>query len=356
MKAGKNYLCIMKYSKNFVRLQWAALVLIFLVIIAGSVVRTTGSGMGCPDWPKCFGQWIPPISEAELPANYREIYGEKRVAKVEKFTRFLSALGMDETAEKIRTDRLTYEDLPFNVGSTWTEYINRLMGFLAGNAMLIAFIWTLLRYRQDKRLVRLSVVALFLLVVNAWFGSIVVATNLVPWTITIHMFLALALVFLQIMIIRRISQTFQKQLHLPGGIKWLVIIILIITTYQMFLGTQVREFIDELKKDNIGREGWSSYFGWTFFIHRSFSWLVLILIALMTWLNYKTEKLNAIYWAFALLALELIGGVMLAYADMPGPVQVSHLLFAALLFGILSMLFIRTRPLKGVVQRDRLRN
>jgi heme a synthase len=52
----------------------------------------------------------------------------------------------------------------------------------------------------------------------------------------------------------------------------------------------------------------------------------------------------------------LIGGVMLAYADMPGPVQVSHLLFAALLFGILSMLFIRMRPLKGVAGTNRLRS
>lgn len=346
----------MKYSINFVRLQWAALILIFLVIIAGSVVRTTGSGMGCPDWPKCFGQWIPPTDEAQLPADYREIYGEKRVAKVEKFTRFLGSIGLEETAKKIRTNPLTYEELPFNAGSTWTEYINRLVGFLAGNAMLIAFIWMILRYRQDKRLVLLSTVALILLVVNAWFGSIVVATNLVPWTITVHMFLALALVFFQLLIIRRISPTFQKQLHLPGGIKWLIIIILVITTYQMFLGTQVREFIDELRKQNIGREGWSSYFGWTFFIHRSFSWLVLILIALMTWLNYKTEKLRAIYIAFTLLALELIGGVLLAYADMPGAVQVSHLLFAALLFGVLSMLFIRMRPLKGIVGRERLRN
>lgn len=350
------YICSMEYSRNFVRLQWIAIVLIFMVIVAGSVVRTTGSGMGCPDWPKCFGQWVPPTSETELPLNYKEIYGEKRVAKVEKFTRFLSSLGMKETAEKIKNDPSTYDELPFNAGSTWTEYINRLVGFLAGNAMLIAFIWMLIKYRKDKRLLRLSIAALLFLVVNAWFGSIVVATNLVPWTITVHMFLALALVFLQLMIIRRISPTFQKTLNLPQGIKWLVIVILMITTYQMFLGTQVREFIDELKKQNIGREGWSSHFGWSFFIHRSFSWLVLVLIAVMTWLNYKTEGLKAIYWAFAFLTLELIGGVLLAYADMPGLVQVSHLLFAALLFGVLSMLFIRMRPLKGVSVAGRLRS
>jgi cytochrome c oxidase assembly protein subunit 15 len=346
----------MAFSKSYIRLNWLALILIYLVIIAGSVVRTTGSGMGCPDWPKCFGQWVPPTSESQLPENYRDIYGEKRVAKVEKFARFLSAIGMSETAERIQKDPQTYEELPFNAGSTWTEYINRLVGFLAGNAMLLAFLWLLLKYRKDRRLVVMSTAALFLLVLNAWFGSIVVATNLVPWTITLHMFLALALVFLQLMVIRRICPVFQKTLHLPQGIKWLVIVILIITTYQMFLGTQVREFIDELKKQNIGREGWSSHFGWSFFIHRSFSWLVLILIALMTWLNFKTDRLNAIYLAFALLSLELIGGVLLAYADMPGLVQVSHLFFAAVLFGVLSMLFIRMRPMKGISAPNRLRS
>lgn len=343
------------FSKGFVRLNWVTLVLVYLVIIAGSVVRTSGSGMGCPDWPKCFGQWIPPTQAAELPANYREIYGEKRIQKVEKFARFLSSIGMSETAEKIKNDPRTYEELPFNAGKTWTEYANRLVGFLSGNGVLLILLWTLLRYRKDKRLVVLTVFNLVALMLNAWFGSIVVATNLVPWVITVHLFLALLTVTIQLSIIRRISPQQQKTLNLPGGMKWLIIVILVITTFQLFLGTQVREYIDELTKQGLGRESWSENFGWSFFIHRSFSWLVLVLIGLLTYFNYKTDKIRTIYWSFVLLALELTGGVLLAYADMPGLVQVSHLLFASVLFGVLILQFIRLKPLNGGLKTASLR-
>ena len=195
----------MKYSLSFVRLQWATLILIYLVVIAGSFVRITGSGMGCPDWPRCFGQWIPPTDEAALPKDYKQVFFEKREKKIIKFCKFLLGIGMESTAKKIEKDTsLEKGEDDFNARKTWIEYINRLFGFLAGDAMLLSFVWILMRYRKRK-IVVISTVNLVLMAIQAWFGSIVVASNLVPWTITVHMLLALVIIALQIYLISQVS-------------------------------------------------------------------------------------------------------------------------------------------------------
>jgi cytochrome c oxidase assembly protein subunit 15 len=337
----------MKFSLSFVRLQWATLILIYLVVIAGSFVRITGSGMGCPDWPKCFGQWIPPTDEAALPKDYKQVFFEKREKKIIKFCKFLRGIGMESTAKKIEKDTsLEKGEDDFNARKTWTEYINRLVGFLAGDAMLISFVWILMRYRKRK-IVVISTVNLVLMAIQAWFGSIVVASNLVPWTITVHMFLALVIIALQIYLIRQISDKQKGHIQLSKLMRAIAAIALAITFYQMFLGTQVREYIDELTKMGFGRESWTDKLGVSFLIHRSFSWLVLGLIVFMAWKNEQGEKRWMIRSIFLVLALELTSGVLLAYANMPGLVRTSHLLFASVLFGILFMLVLRMKRIEG---------
>lgn len=330
----------MNFSKSFVRFNWLALVFIYLVVIAGSFVRITGSGMGCPDWPKCFGQWVPPTEEAQLPDDYKEIYLEKRLKKLDKFTRFLRGIGMEETAQRIEEDPTVLQEEDFNGRKTWTEYVNRLCGFLAGNALLIAFIWMLLRYRK-RRLIVVASINLVLMAVQGWFGSIVVASNLVPWTITVHMLLALVIIGLQLYIMRLISPSQQKEISLKRWTFYLVWICFAITFYQMFLGTQVREAIDELTKMGYSREDWTNELGATFYIHRSFSWLVLVLLTIVAWKNEKGEKHKSLRWVYIVLALELLSGVLLAHLDMPGLVQTSHLIFATIIFGILTMIVLR---------------
>lgn len=332
----------MKFNRWFVRLNWITLILIYLVVIAGSFVRITGSGMGCPDWPKCFGQWIPPTDQAELPEEYKDIYSEKRGKKLEKFCNILTSIGMEETANKIKNDPTVLIEEDFNAQKTWTEYVNRLLGFLAGNGVLLIFLWIILKYRKRK-LVVLGGLNLVILAFQAWFGSIVVATNLVPWTITVHMLLALVIIGIQLYMIRLIASSQQKNIKVNKTFYVLVFVIFLVTFGQMFLGTQVREEIDYLRKSGIGREGWAENFGTIFFIHRSFSWAVLILITYMFFIKRKIKALRIIHWAFIILAIELSSGVLLAYFEMPGLVQTAHLLFASVLFGILLMALYRLK-------------
>ena len=336
----------MKFSPKFIVFNWITLVSIYLVVVAGSFVRISGSGMGCPDWPKCFGQWIPPTDSSALPADYKDIYLEKREKKVDKFSSFLSTLGMSEQAQDLKSDPSIYVEENFNAQKTWVEYVNRLLGFLAGNFMLIAFLWMLFFYRSSG-LVFIAFGNLILMAIEAWFGSIVVATNLLPWTITIHMLLALVIIAVQTYILYRISPLLQRKVQVPKWMLTAVWLIFLITFYQMFLGTQVREDIDALVKQGYSREEWVDALGLPFFIHRSFSWLVLIGLSYMAWRNEKSFKVVLIRAAFIVLAVELLTGVLLAYADMPGLVQTAHLIFATVLFGLLWVSILRFRT-KGI--------
>jgi cytochrome c oxidase assembly protein subunit 15 len=327
----------MQVSSRFLKFQWVVLILIFLVVFAGSFVRMSGSGMGCPDWPKCFGKWVPPTELTELPEDYREAYLLKRQKKVEKFCKFLDKIGLDATAQKILNDPDVYKEEAFNARKTWIEYINRLAGFLAGNAMLLGFGWLLLFYRKRKWLL-LTGLNLVLMGIEAWFGSIVVATNLVPWTITIHLFLALVIIGIQLYLLHNMQNKQRSDLPKEKAFQWLSWLILGITFYQMFLGTQVRESIDALVKKGYSRAEWIEQLGLPFFIHRSFSWLVLILLVYLFWQNRQKWHYSRINVAFYLLAAELCTGVALAYADMPGLVQTAHLVFATILLAVLLLM------------------
>jgi heme a synthase len=331
-----------EYSSTFIRFNWLSLVFIYLVIIAGSFVRVTGSGMGCPDWPKCFGNWVPPTDINQLPDNYKDIYSSKRAKKIDKFANLLEKTGFVEAANGIRSDKTLLLEQEFNPQKTWTEYVNRLFGFLAGNAILIVFLWILWKYRTRK-LVVLSFINLLILGFQAWFGSIVVATNLVPWTITVHMLLALVIIGLQLLIIRKVDSNQRQNLIGTQAMWWLIFVCFSITFVQMFLGTQVREAIDELTKAGLTRSEWTDSLGLPFLIHRSFSWLVLILLLYLGWINRKEYQFKLINYALLILFLELFSGVLLAYASMPGLVQISHLVFATLLFGVLGMALLRLK-------------
>jgi len=293
-------------------------------------VRSTGSGMGCPDWPKCFGTWIPPTSVNQLPADYKAQFAQYRDNKNVKFAQYLSALGMEDTASKILQDPSVLVEQDFNATKTWTEYLNRLVGAIIGLLFIALFIASWRVRAISPVLFTGSGLALGLVIFQGWFGSIVVSTNLTTWTVTIHLLLALLLVMILIFLLVRSGET--SRLELKGVRGWLLAGMSVILL-QTLLGTRVREAIDRLSP-SIGRDSWITNAGSDFLIHRTFSWVVLA-IQLLVYMKLRkmTAEKTLTLIPFLLILCSLLTGTAMAYFGVPPSLQPVHLVLAVLSFG-----------------------
>ena len=326
-----------------------------LLIAIGGIVRSTGSGMGCPDWPKCFNCWVPPTSVQQLPEGYAEKYAALRLKKNERIAKTLNALGFKETSERIKNDPSVLEAEIFNATKTWIEYLNRLTGVLIG---IFIFITTILAYKlrkQDARLFWLSLAGLIGVGFEGFLGSIVVSTNLMPQFITAHMVLAIVLLLVLVMAwhlskpisLRIISET-EKQKAKPqyyGGIALCALV-----SIQIIMGTQVREGIDLISRQlgEANRADWVNHLPSIYQVHKFFYYLLLPLT--LFWL-YKMHDLipfqNVLrkqsITVFALLSFEIILGISMHKFAIPAFIQPLHLTIAV---SLLAVLFAQTMNLK----------
>ncbi len=325
------------------KFHWITLLFIYLVVIAGSIVRMTGSGMGCPDWPKCFDQYIPPTDAADLPDNYQDYYSSKRAEKIKRFSSFLRTIGLDEKADVLQSDKTLKKLLieqPFNVWNTWTEYINRLIGAIAGLFILGGVIIALFSKTQRPRKVILCSLLLVLTFFQAWWGAMVVATNIVPWVLTVHMILAAFMIGLQFIIIEQ--WTVQKN-SIPSSLRRLAVLGIVILIIQIIIGTQVRQHVDEWLTTNT-RNGFNLSQIADFISHRTVALVLVVYVLLLTFINYvKKVHSKIVYAIFIVIIIEAVTGKILADFSLPMFLQPFHLLFALLLFGLLTRLFFNSK-------------
>jgi len=324
-------------QKWFRRLTRIEIVLIFLVIIAGSVVRMTGSGMGCPDWPKCFGHLIPPTERAQLDWQAETTFTKGQIIIVEEAL-YSAKAGFTTGAmyQAENWEKYTKHDYAiFNATHTWIEYINRLIGALSGLPMLVLLVMSLFLLKENWRYAALSAAGLFMLGFEAWLGKLVVDGNLIPGSITIHMFGALMIV--AILLVLNALATHKKCADLKElpRFKTFGWIALVLTLIQVVLGTQVREAVDTLDQAGVARDLWMEQIPAIFYVHRSFSILILIL---NFWLWRQNRKFALGYWQwpwiFGILMAEIALGIILAYFDLPYFAQPMHLLLGAGLFAL----------------------
>lgn len=325
-------------ERSFRRLALLTVIAVYLLILVGGVVRSTGSGMGCPDWPKCFGQWVPPTNVNELPVNYQEIYSHRGYANTE-----------------------------FNVVKTWTEYLNRLLGALIGVFIFLTFTASTVAYwRKDRAIVGYSFLALLLVGFQGWLGAKVVSSVLATWLITLHMLLAIVIVGVLMYVMARSRATLLAGEHTNVskiGQRWLLISSLLLLT-QILLGTQVREVVDEVA-DQFGaqqRFRWIDELGIRFYIHRSYSLVVLATQLLWIWPLVKGQSQASVIRQLAVSMIALIGveiatGIIMAYWAIPAWAQPVHLTLAVVALGIqfLVILFVKKETLLINTARSQVR-
>jgi heme o synthase len=129
---------------RFQRLALATVAITYLLVVIGATVRATGSGMGCPDWPLCYGQVIPPLGD----------------------------------------------------GAAWIEWIHRTVAAVVGLLVLAVAFVAVRQHRRQRSIVLPAIAALVLTIFQAWLGMVTVATNNAGEWVTAHLSAALLLLAL----------------------------------------------------------------------------------------------------------------------------------------------------------------
>lgn len=341
---------------KFIKSVKIALVLVYLVIVAGALVRMTGSGMGCPDWPRCFGYYIPPTDVTELTWSPNHEFSKGQVIiKDEKLWVAKETFTTTNSYDESNWEAYTKHDYAeFNPVHTWVEYVNRLVGALAGLAVFIMAIMALVVYNKQKtNIILLSWITVFLMGFQAWLGATVVYSVLNPVKITIHMVMALIIVGIVLYILHKAKEN-SGSFKQDKLFKNLLVVSIMLTMIQVILGTQVRQFVDEQIK-SLGYDNMNMILNSpeiTFYIHRTFSFVVF---GANLWLYIRNKKLSLGYrkinWVMLLLLIEIASGIAMYYLDFPFGSQTIHLVTASILFGIQYYIWLETTR-KAVVPQQ----
>lgn len=296
--------------------------------------------MGCPDWPKCYGQWVPPTQASELNSGYQNEYAAKRLAKNQRLAKMLRTLGFGSTAQRIETDPAIYEELEFNAAKTWTEYINRLLGAITGLFAVAMGAFSVAYRKTDKAVVAMSLLVVMLIGLEGWIGSLVVSTKLLPNVVTVHMLLALVVVFVLFKLILRVFIP-QNQFTASALFGRLSLLMLVLLGVEVLLGSQVRE---ALEQSGYNRQEAVFQNSNLFFWHRSFTWALLALGIALARMAYKLFPQSLLHKTTGLLLntllVQIITGIVMNYLNVYPAAQAIHLLVGSISFGVASFLYL----------------
>lgn len=312
---------------RFQKLATGALISVLVLMFVGAIVRVTGAGMGCPDWPTCWGCLIPPTRVEQV--DFSKLPIEKFRHKAERMGRDPATI----TEQSLRAE--------FNPRHVWTEFLNRMTSMPVGFFSVATFVAAFWQRGRRPLVFWMAFGSLLVVLVNAWMGARVVYSGLSPGVLTAHLALAMALLGTLAYCAWRGTDTpwriRMESLPLAKS-RMTVTVLLVVVVAEGILGSQIREMTDELAKlhGNAARASWASELegSWMYLVHRSFSWAVLA-VTIRAWMltrRHRDGGAGAVERVvLGIVISQMLLGVVMAQIHIYSWVQVLHVGLAAIL-------------------------
>ena len=290
-------------KKLFFQSAVTATILSYLLIFIGGLVRVSGAGMGCPNWPKCGEGWMPPTN-----IDINQI----------------------------------------NTTLAWIEFTNRMFGVILGISIIILNVLAVFYFRKNSNLLFPSILSLIFVIVNGVLGGALVWFELNPYIKTVHMLFALILVsilsYICIKSYKMINATLFKGLKKNLILSKSLIFLWILIVIEILLGTGIRTNLELVSIENPllskGEQlnALSSYK----YLH---SLLGFGLLFFSIYINYHLRNNSLLlakqlgYFILAMVALQIFLGELMVFFDLPQLTRLFHTWGSSWLVGVIIILY-----------------
>jgi len=287
-----------------------ATILSYLLIFIGGLVRVSGAGMGCPNWPKCFGRWIPPTNIDQIPSH------------------------IDPTS--------------FNIVLAWIEYGNRSLGVIVGLSIIILNIIAIYYFRKELKLLLSAILSLILVGANGGLGALVVSSVLNPFLVSLHMILALILVsvlsYACIESYKMIHPEKFKDIRVNRMLLNSLIIFWVLIFIEILLGTGIRTNLELVSIENplLSKGELLNALDSYKYLHSVLGFSLLFL-SIYIYLKLRVYKLYIIrflgVFTLGMIIVQIFLGEMMIFFELPQLTRLFHTWGSSWLVGIIIILY-----------------
>jgi len=280
-------------------------ILIICQISLGASIRLTGSGLSCPDWPLCYGLWLPIKSKLIL------------------------------------IDEVNYEY--YQIMLEWLHRLNAAL-FIVPITILVSFLT--IKISKNKNINKLAYLVLLVLFLQGLMGGFTVIDKNSPWSVAVHLGLALILLFLVIKIFM-----FSKNLIFTSNAlnKKKNIFVFSLTLLFIFL-TMLMGAIVSKSGSSLACDLWPlcsddnlSLFQTNKFIHIVHRALALLSSFLIIWSLILLREFKDILYiqyiraiVLLLIVMQIFVGAMVIFYEVNIAIAMIHQILAVLLFMMIS--------------------